>query len=55
MIKALSKKELAKLYGIHNVTLVKWLKSIKGLKLEKNQKILTPLQVSIIFKEIGEP
>jgi hypothetical protein len=55
MSKALSKKELAALYGVHSVTLVKWLKSINGLELKKNQKILTPMQITIIFKSLGEP
>jgi transposase len=55
MGKALSKKELAAMYGVHTVTLIKWLKSINGLELKRNQKILTPLQLNIIFTALGEP
>ena len=55
MSKALSKKELASMYGVHVETLIKWIKTIKELDLKKNQKILTPLQVHIIFNALGEP
>jgi hypothetical protein len=55
MGKALSKKELAAMYGVHTETLIKWLKEITGLELKKYQKILTPLQLDIIFNALGEP
>jgi transposase len=55
MKKVLSKKELADMYGVHSATLTKWLKEIKALDLRKHQKIFTPLQLEIIFRELGEP
>lgn len=55
MKKVVSKKELAAMYGIHTATLTKWLKEIKELDLRKHQKIFTPLQLEIIFRELGEP
>lgn len=55
MTKAMSKKELAKAYGVHKSTFMKWVKEIPDLRLVTNQRILTPKQVQQIFDRIGHP
>jgi transposase len=51
----MSKSDLAALYGIHINTFVKWIKPIPNLSLTKHQRKLTPKQVEIIIKFLGEP
>ena len=55
MKKIITKKELARLYGIHYNTFAKWIKAIPDLKLMPKQRLLTPKQVAIIVNELGEP
>lgn len=52
-----SKKELANDYKIDSLTLCTWLKKIPNNFYEtiKQVKILTPLQLKIIYDHLGEP
>lgn len=54
-VKTYTKSELAALYEVHSNTLYKWIKSIPNLMLTKRQRKLTPKQVEIIVKHLGEP
>lgn len=54
-IKATSKKELCRKYGVHRITLNKWLNSISELGDHKKTRIFTPLQVNIIYTKLGNP
>jgi transposase len=54
-IKSYSKSELAAAYGVSLVTLNKWICEINNLELQKNCRIFTPKQVSIIVQHLGEP
>lgn len=47
--------ELAEAYRINSKTLKKWIARYPEIQLIPNQKILTPLQVKMIFEKIGEP
>jgi len=55
MKKTYSKTELAHLYHVNYNTFMKWIKNIPELKLTTKQRIFTPKQIEIIFKELGEP
>lgn len=50
----LSKDELAKKYGIHRTTLYRYLKTVPGLVLKRNQKVLFPAQLKLIIQHLGE-
>ena len=54
-VKAYSKTELARFYGVHYDTLKKWLKNIPELDIKPTQRILTPKQVGKIFTHLGMP
>lgn len=49
-----NQKLLAALYGVSRNTLKCWLKKIPNLEI-KGQRLLTPLQVEIIFEALGNP
>lgn len=53
--KTATKTELAKKYGVHYSTFMKWLKKIPELKLNSKQRVLTPKQVELIVQHLGEP
>ena len=53
--KTATKTELAKKYGVHYNTFLNWLKRIPELKLNSKQRVLTPKQVELIFRHLGEP
>lgn len=53
--KTSSKTQLAIAYGVHFNTISKWLKKIPDLELSTKQRILTPKQVELIYKHLGEP
>lgn len=55
MKKSYSKTQLAKLYHVSYNTFKKWIKNIPELKLSQKQRLFTPKQVEILFKELGEP
>jgi len=55
MRKTKTKSELAKLYGVHVSTFMNWIKEIAELKLNPSQRIFTPKQVELIYKNLGEP
>jgi len=50
-----NQKLLAALYGVSRNTLKCWLKKIPNLEINKGQRLLTPLQVEIIFEALGNP
>ncbi len=50
-----TKTQLAKQYKVHYSTFVKWLQMIPDLNLTKGQRLLTPKQVELIYKHLGEP
>jgi transposase len=57
-IRAYSIKELMQIYRVSRKTMYNWTQHLRtnaefGWK--KHQHIFTPKQVSIIFKELGEP
>ena len=54
-VKAYSKKELAEIYGVTRPTFRRWIKSIPNLDVTKEQRILTPKQVALIFENLGMP
>lgn len=54
-IKAMSKTELCRKYGVCLETLNKWLESIAEIGATPGQRIFTPAQVRLIFERIGEP
>ena len=56
-IKTYSKKELREKYNVSADTFNKWLQEIEVLLpyYKRNDKVLSPAQVSIIFRELGEP
>ena len=53
--KALTRTELADMYGITYPTLVKWIKDIPGLGLDPRKRILTPKQVGLVIEHLGNP
>jgi len=53
--KNLTKKSLAIEYGVAYNTFNKWIKNISELRLDQNQRLLTPKQIELIFKELGDP
>lgn len=55
MKRTYSKTQLAKLYRVSYNTFMVWIKNIPELKLSRNQRIFTPTQLEIIFRELGEP
>lgn len=50
-----TKKELKNEYGISYQTLNKWLKSVPGLMMNKNDRIITPSQLELIYNHLGRP
>lgn len=54
-IKAISKKQLCTAYGIHRITLAKWLSNIPELGNHKKTRIFNPMQVLAIYKHLGQP
>lgn len=54
-ITAYSKKELAKFYCVSPPTFRLWIKNIPNLNVTKEQRILTPKQVALIFETLGTP
>jgi len=54
-MKAVTKKQLSKMYSISLPTLSTWLKKIPNLDITPYQQILTPKQVEIIFEHLGRP
>ena len=50
-----TKTQLALQYGVSYNTFLKWLKEVPDLKLKPKQRILTPLQISKVFKHLGDP
>ena len=55
MKKSYSKSQLDRLYHISYKTFMNWIKNIPELKLSSKQRIFTPKQLEIIFRELGEP
>ena len=55
MSERITKKVLAEQYSVSVKTINNWLKPIKGLELKTNVRILTPKQVELIYKHLGEP
>lgn len=49
------KSELAVEYGVSMTTMRKWINAIPNLNLSKNQRLLTPVQVDIIYAHLGSP
>jgi len=54
-IRTMSKKELCRKYGICIETLNKWLSLSPEIEVRKEQRILTPAQIRLIYDKIGEP
>ena len=54
-IKHYSAKELAKLYGVCDKTLIKWMKPFNNDIGEKQGRYYTVAQVRIIFEKLGTP
>ncbi len=52
--KRLTKKKLAKMYGVSYNTFMKWLSAIPELKLPKYSS-LNPKQIKSIIEYLGEP
>lgn len=50
-----TRNQLAKLYGVSPETFKKWLVKIPDLSLDTGYRVLTPKQVGIIIKHLGEP
>lgn len=55
IIKPTTKTNLAKEYGVSYPTFINWLKKIPELNLNPKQRILTPKQVTLIYKHLNEP
>lgn len=53
-IKSMSKSELTTAYGVCRHTLRAWLNKVPNLD-QKKKKIFSPLEVSLIFKHLGNP
>jgi hypothetical protein len=54
-MKPVTKKQLAKKYLVSYNTFNRWLSQIPELNLQFRQRLLTPKQIELIFKVIGEP
>lgn len=54
-IKAYSISELARMYGISNKSMNRWLKPHAGLICKREGRYYTALQVRIIFNKLGLP
>lgn len=58
-VKTYSKSDLAKLYNVGPTTFRKWLEpfmpDLEALHYQKDQKILKPKQVKLIFDKLGKP
>lgn len=54
-MKPITKKQLAKKYLISYNTFNNWLSAIPDLNLRHRQRMLTPRQVDLIYKALGEP
>lgn len=55
MANTITKKELAKKYGVSYNTFLKWLEDISELKLTKERRLLTPKQIEVIYQNLGIP
>lgn len=54
LLKAMSKRQLATLYGVDPRTLLRWLKPFKEM-IGDTSGTLTPKQVKFIFEKLGSP
>lgn len=54
-MKTYSKIQLARKYGVSYNTFKKWLIAIPDIKVMPTKRLLTPKEVEIIFKVLGEP
>lgn len=54
-MKPITKKQLSKKYHVSYNTFNIWLSQIPDLKLRYRQRVLTPKQIELIYKVIGEP
>lgn len=50
-----TRTELAQRYGVSMPTFKKWLMLIPNLEIADNVRTLTPKQVEVIIKHLGEP
>lgn len=55
MIKPITKKQLSKKYLVSYNTFNRWLTQIPDLQLHYRQRMLTPKQLELIYKALGEP
>lgn len=57
-IKVYSKSELAEMYGVTRITLMKWVKPVlENQKVKRSSRCnyFTPKEVEMIFEHIGPP
>ncbi len=54
-IKSSTRTQLAANYDVSLATFNKWLKKIDSLNLDPGTRILSPKQVELIVKHLGEP
>jgi hypothetical protein len=54
-MKAKLKSLLAKEYRVSYTTFVKWLNEVPNLNLKPNQRLLTPIQIKMIYEYHGHP
>ena len=54
-IKSSTRTQLAANYDVSLTTFNKWLKKIDNLNLDPGTRILSPKQVELIVKHLGEP
>jgi hypothetical protein len=52
--RAMTKKQLADLYGVCIPTLREWWKRA-GIEIPENVRVLNPAQVALTFEKCGEP
>jgi hypothetical protein len=54
--RTMSKAEMAHAYGIHRITLMKWLEPFKEkIGYDKTNHLFTPKMVGIIWEVLGRP
>lgn len=57
-VKVYSKSELAEMYGVTRITLMKWVKPVMeehNFNRSKRCNYFTPKEVELIFKHLGYP
>ena len=58
-IQIYTKFQLAKQYGVHTNTLIRWIKpfeeDLKALGYNRMQKRFLPIQIRFIYQVLGEP